>query len=119
MADKKPQRYIVPVECTQPIAKPNPWEDTWESINNFSPERTLGVKEQKPTLAPRRHQSSSQTSPEMVVDEDGPPPSTESHCTTYDMSALYGDKSKVSSDYFCSIPYLRKTLAPCPVRTLH
>ena len=114
MAEKRPQRYIIPVECTQPVAKPYPWEDTWESINNFSPERELGVKEPEHTQPRRRHQRSSQTRHKKIVDENKPPPSRQSYCTTYNISDLHGNKLKVSYNYFFSDLYLRKTLA-CPV----
>ncbi len=39
MADKKPHRKIVPVYCDQPPPELEPWEDTWATMNNFSPER--------------------------------------------------------------------------------
>ena len=116
MTDKKPHRYIVPVECTQPIAKPYPWE----SINTFSPEREFGVKTPEPKQPRRRHQPSSRTSHKRVNEENIPPPgpSTQSYCTTYNMSTLYRNRLKVSFDYFCSNLYWWKTLA-CPVWISH
>ncbi len=110
MANKKPHRYIVPVECTQHVAEPHPLEDTWERINNFSPERTLGIKGKQPKLTQprRRHQPSSQTSHREIVDENIPPPSTQPYCTTYDVSALYGNKLKVSYIYFAAVRIYEK-----------
>ncbi len=105
MTDKKSHRYIVPVECTQPIAKPY----TWENIDTFSPEREFGItgtKTPEPTQPRRRHQPSSHTSHKRVNDENEenmPPPRTESYCTTYDIAALHTNRHKVSFDYFVAI----------------
>lgn len=65
MADKKPRRNVVPLECTQSPAKPDPLQETWSSLLNFSPERE------------HRHQPPSRTSRRAIDDENVPPPGTQ------------------------------------------
>lgn len=77
MAGKKHHRNIIPLLPTQPLPKLHPWEDTWGSLQNFSPEREHPSTELAIPRSRYRQQASPRTSHRMINDENIPPPSTQ------------------------------------------
>ncbi len=117
MADKKPHRKIVPVYCDQPPPNLEPWEDTWATLNNFSPER-LG----DPFPLPNRtastkpcdcHQPSAHASQKVARNEIIPSPKkgrynsgpSTSFNAAVPNATLTKHKLKVGCLQFCSAPY--------------
>lgn len=85
MADKKPTRKIVPVFCDRPPPKLEPWEDTWKSINDFSPIRENKSPEPAPLHSRPLHSRPTHRASVLGTrnnrrtdkDENIPPPSTQ------------------------------------------